>query len=186
MMPQKGEQSVEQVWQGYLRPLVVSWARRFREHALDKDYLCRGVALGLLMAFLAPPGTQMVFAALLAPFFYANPVAAVLLVWVTNPLTMPFIYGSALVLGGSLLGMDTLHLLRESHHNWWSLLTDYTLHLKVTMAIGLGLALMGTASALLGYWLTWLLGDQFIAAVRHFSHEAHLPRRGKAHPKDQA
>jgi hypothetical protein len=52
--------------------------------------------------------------------------------------------------------------------------------------VGLGLAIMGTASALLGYWLTWLLGDRFIAGVRHFAHEAHLPRRGNAHSKDKA
>jgi uncharacterized protein (DUF2062 family) len=179
-------QSVEQVWQGYLRPMVVCWARRFKQHALDKEYLCRGVALGLLLGFVAPPGTQMVFAALLAPFLYANPVAAVLFVWVSNPITMPFMYGAALVLGGFLLGMDTLHLLRPGHQDWWSLLTDYTLHLKVSVAVGLGLAIMGTASALLGYWLTWLLGDRFIAGVRHFAHEAHLPRRGNAHSKDKA
>ncbi len=168
-----------------MKPRVVGWARRFKEHALDKDYLCRGVALGILLGFVAPPGTQMVLAAVLSPLFYANPMAAVLLVWVSNPLTMPFMYGAALVLGGFLLGMDTMHLLHPGHHDWWSLLTDYTLHLKVTMAIGLGLAILGTLSALLGYGLTWLLGDHFIAAVRYFAHEAHLPGHGPTPSNDK-
>ncbi|MBI5447130.1 MAG: DUF2062 domain-containing protein [Gammaproteobacteria bacterium] len=53
---------------------------------LNRQSLARGVGLGLLVAFVPFPG-QMLMAALLAYLFRGNLAAAVVMTWITNPLT---------------------------------------------------------------------------------------------------
>ena len=50
-----------------------------------------GVSLGIFIAMLPLYGVQMVLSALLATLFRFNRPAAVLTVWVSNPMTIPFL-----------------------------------------------------------------------------------------------
>ncbi len=69
---------------------------------LNRRGVARGVALGLFAAF-AVPVAQTPFAALFAMAARANlPVAAVS-TFVTNPLTVPFVYYLAFIVGRSVL-----------------------------------------------------------------------------------
>ena len=50
--------------------------------------IAAGVALGVFIAFTPTVGLQMLIAALLATAFRVNVLAAVVPVWITNPLTV--------------------------------------------------------------------------------------------------
>ncbi len=54
--------------------------------------LALGIALGLLVGWTPTIGLQMIIAALLATIIRANIQASVIMVWVSNPLTMAIIY----------------------------------------------------------------------------------------------
>lgn len=85
-----------------------------------------GVAIGLFFAFLPFPG-QMLVAALAAIYFRVNLPLAVVLVWVTNPITIPPIFFLAYKTGTLILNEPvrqiafefSLHWLREKLVDIW-------------------------------------------------------------------
>ncbi|MCL1068308.1 DUF2062 domain-containing protein [Shewanella olleyana] len=74
-------------------------------------------AIGLFVAWLPVP-FQMVIAAGMAIFFNVNIPLAVALVWLTNPITMPFMFYAAYLLGAKILGMDTADFAFEASWQW--------------------------------------------------------------------
>ncbi len=91
-----------------------------------------GLALGLFIAMSPTVGLQMAIAVPVATALRGNPAAAAAGCWLTNPLTIPFLYGLNYWIGATLLGYDatvriegdlTLELLLSSGgHVWWSLI----------------------------------------------------------------
>lgn len=72
--------------------------------------------VGLFLAFLPLPG-QIPLAALGALLLRCNLPIAITLVWITNPLTFPFIYFGAYMLGARILQTP----IRDIHFDWtWS------------------------------------------------------------------
>ena len=69
---------------------------------LNRRSAAAAVAVGLFSAFIPTPG-QMLLAAALALYFRANLAISVVLVWITNPFTMPPIFYACYVLGSWLL-----------------------------------------------------------------------------------
>lgn len=69
--------------------------------------IAAGVALGIFVGMLPIVGIQMIVAALLATLFRISRVAAILPVWVTNPLTIVPIYYSQYLVGAFLLRDNT-------------------------------------------------------------------------------
>ena len=63
-----------------------------------------GVFIGIFVAFIPMP-FQMLLVALLAIIFNVNLPVTILLVWITNPLTMPFIYYFEYELGNFVLNV---------------------------------------------------------------------------------
>ncbi|WP_220754556.1 MULTISPECIES: DUF2062 domain-containing protein [Shewanella] len=74
-------------------------------------------AVGLFVAWLPVP-FQMVIAAGMAIFFNVNIPLAVALVWLTNPITMPFMFYAAYLLGSKILGLDTTDFAFEASWQW--------------------------------------------------------------------
>jgi uncharacterized protein (DUF2062 family) len=64
-----------------------------------------GMGLGLFVAMSPTMGFQMVIAIFLATLFKWNKIAAALGVWLTNPLTAPFIYGLTYLVGSFVIGL---------------------------------------------------------------------------------
>ena len=103
-------------------------------------------AVGLFMAFVPLP-TQMLFATAAAIIFRVNLPLSVALVWITNPITIPPMFYGAYRLGAWILGTSgkgvpdefTLEWLAEGINLIWEPLL-------------LGCAILGTTSALLGYF----------------------------------
>jgi uncharacterized protein (DUF2062 family) len=65
----------------------------------------RGVSIGLFIAMIPMP-FQMVAVLLFIPFLRFNLPIALIMCWVTNPFTMPFIYYIEYMTGSFFLGID--------------------------------------------------------------------------------
>lgn len=65
-----------------------------------------GFALGLFIGMTPTMGFQMGISVFLAAFFKWNKFAAAAGVWITNPVTAPFIYGLAYHVGAWFLGIE--------------------------------------------------------------------------------
>ncbi len=90
-----------------------------------------GVAIGVFMAWTPTIGLQMILTVLLSASLKANKFVGVPFVWISNPLTVPFIYGPSYALGRFLLGSkdakpDFLHAIAlesgwlDTVRVWWS------------------------------------------------------------------
>ncbi len=126
---------------------------------LNRRTVAGAVAVGLFIAWLPIP-MQMLVAALLAAVLRVHMPISVMLVWLSNPITVaPLLYASGVV-GSTVLGTDSsafslsggLHdLLRNAVEAWPTLL--------------FGSIFMGALSAVLGYITTKLIW-RFIAIRR--------------------
>ncbi|WP_196138159.1 DUF2062 domain-containing protein [Aliikangiella sp. G2MR2-5] len=99
--------------------------------------------VGLFCAFIPVP-FQMVLAAGGAIVFRANIAISIALVWVTNPLTMPVIFGFAYLVGLWTLGQDTSNAEFELSWDWLAANDFWAPFLW-------GCFLCGTICAILGY-----------------------------------
>lgn len=102
-------------------------------------------AVGLFMAFVPVP-LQMLLAAGAAILFRVNLPLSVVLVWITNPVTMGPIFYFAYQLGSLLLGHETIPIEFEFTHEW---LAKEIGHIWQPFILGCSV-LAGTASAI-GY-----------------------------------
>lgn len=72
--------------------------------ALNRHSFASAISIGLFVGMLPMP-FQMVLAAILAIFFHSNLPVSVVTVWITNPLTMPFIFYGNYKLGAWILAI---------------------------------------------------------------------------------
>lgn len=118
---------------------------------LNRKSAALAFAVGFFCMYLPIPG-QMIVAAVLALLVGANLPLSVVLVWITNPVTMPPMFYAAYKLGSWVLGVEneinpdvfTLSgALSEVGDIWWPLL--------------LGSLILGVSLAALGYFgILWL------------------------------
>jgi len=69
----------------------------------DKEMVSRAVFIGMFIAFIPMP-MQMMTVFLISPFIKFNVPIAFAICWITNPITMPFIYFLEYSLGSYILG----------------------------------------------------------------------------------
>jgi uncharacterized protein (DUF2062 family) len=112
---------------------------------LNRRSVAGGFAVGLFSAFVPIP-FQMILAAAIAIVSRVNLPISVLLVWVSNPITMPPLFYSAYKLGQWVMNEAPAEFNFELSLNW--LMTELA---DVWRPFLLGCFLLGTASALLGY-----------------------------------
>ncbi|RMH45404.1 MAG: DUF2062 domain-containing protein [Gammaproteobacteria bacterium] len=128
-----------------------SWLHNPALWHLHRRNVARAFAIGLFCAWVPVP-MQMVLAAIGAVIWRANLPLAVVLVWLTNPLTMPPMFYGAYELGKWLLGRPDMPFQFELSMTW---LTEGLL--QVWEPFLLGCAILGTLSAVLGYFVSlWL------------------------------
>jgi len=109
-------------------------------HSVEKAFL-----VGLFFAFWPVP-FQMILAAGGAILIRANLPLSVALVWITNPITMPVLFGMAYLVGVAILGQSATQFefelswqwLESNLSNWWQ-------------PFLLGCAVCAVVSSLLGY-----------------------------------
>ncbi len=122
--------------------------------------VARGAALGLFAAF-AIPVAQTPFAALFAVAARANLPVAAATTFVTNPLTVPFVYYLAYIVGRTVLRLKSESVFAIAPDAG---LFERTLNWVVTLAgpTYLGLLIFAVAGAAIGYlgvrigWRIWV------------------------------
>lgn len=117
---------------------------------LNRRSISGAVAVGLFCALLPLPG-QMIVAALLAIWTRVNLPASVLLIWVTNPVTIPPVFYSTYLFGAWMLGEPPMQVKFDL-----SLGTLSTLG-RIWQPLFLGSIVTGLLAAFLGYFTVRLL-----------------------------
>ena len=75
--------------------------------SINRKSISRGVSLGLFIGFIPMP-MQMLAVILFTPFFKFNVPVAISMVWLSNPITMPFMYYMEYQTGNYLLGQKDI------------------------------------------------------------------------------
>ncbi len=112
---------------------------------LNRHSVSLAFFVGIFVAFLPLPG-QMPLAALLALWVRCNLPLSVMLVWISNPVTMPAIFFSTYQFGRWLLQSPPVHASLELSWDW--LVTEFALIWKPLLA---GSVLCGLLFGALGY-----------------------------------
>jgi uncharacterized protein (DUF2062 family) len=97
---------------GFIRQVKLMVVRFVRLRGLPEE-IAKGVALGIFVGMTPTFGFQMAIAIFFAFLLRENRLAAILGVWVTNPVTAPFIYAAEYEVGRLLLGMEHFDLPTE-------------------------------------------------------------------------
>ncbi|WML91213.1 DUF2062 domain-containing protein [Thiothrix lacustris] len=121
---------------------------------LNRHNVAAAFAIGLFAMWIPVP-FQSVIAALLAVFFRANLPLAVVLVFVTNPVTMPPMLYGAYLLGAAIVGHPSAGFNFTPSLDW--LMNGLILIWKPFL---LGISLMAVFSSVAGYYgihLLWRL-----------------------------
>ena len=82
--------------------------RRFLKLRGDPQEIALGFALGLFIGMTPSVGFQMVIAAAVAASLKWNKISAAMGVWITNPLTAPFIYSFTFFVGSKIYGTNKI------------------------------------------------------------------------------
>ena len=130
---------------------------RLMRHPGTPESIGRGVASGFFTALLLPGG-HMVAAFLLAMLVRGARGTAVLATWITNPITIPFIWPAQCYVGSFMIGRPLSHKLIE--HLLWnavhtpSIQTLGELSNELIASFFAGGAVLGAVLALIGYFVT--------------------------------
>ncbi|NWF39735.1 DUF2062 domain-containing protein [Mariprofundus sp. NF] len=113
---------------------------------MNRHSVAKAFAVGLFFAWVPVP-FQMVLAAGGAILFHANLPLSIVLVWLTNPLTMPPMFYGAYKLGAWLLGEELQHFEMELSFAW----LQHEMSL-IWAPFLIGCLVLGIVSALLGFF----------------------------------
>jgi uncharacterized protein len=137
-----------------LRRLWLKTYIRFIKLRGEPREIALGFALGLFIATSPTMGVQMVLAIFVAALFKCSKLAAAIAVWITNPLTAPFIYGLTYVIGAKMLGLSTLRGL-VGEPTLSTLLNAIKKAPELLAAMTLGGIVLGIPLAIVGYYLSY-------------------------------
>ena len=131
---------------------------------LNRRSVARAFAIGLFCALLPIPG-QMVAAAGLAILFASNLPLAVMLVWVTNPVTIPPIFLTCYLVGRWILGTPP-----QPFDFKWSL--EWIMELPaIALPLFTGSLVCGLAAALVGYVSASLFWRWYVVRIWRTRHK---------------
>ena len=133
---------------GFIRQVKLMLVRFIRLRGLP-DEIAKGVALGIFIGMTPTFGFQMLIAIFFAYLLKENRLAAILGVWVTNPVTAPFIYAAEYECGRLLLGMERLALPTE-----YTLSAFVDLGWDIVLPWCLGSLLFGVVLGTISYFVT--------------------------------
>ena len=145
------------------------WFKRFIVRILELDdtpkRIAWGVALGTFIGMTPTVGLQMTIAVCVATLLRGNRLAAVAMVWISNPLTVVPIYWVDHIVGATILGTEMLSIsdiaqvLEFESTGLFSIFFEFLGNLgkltwNVLPSMFLGGAILGVLLALPAYFLT--------------------------------
>ncbi len=118
---------------------------------MNRRSVAKAFAIGLFCAWIPTP-FQTVMAAVLAIYYRAHLPLSVVLVFVTNPITIPPMFYSAYKLGSFLLGMDTESVSMDLSWQWFTTVLG-----DIWQPLLFGSLILAIISSALGYLIINLL-----------------------------
>jgi uncharacterized protein (DUF2062 family) len=113
-----------------------------------------GFALGLFVAMTPTMGFQIAIAVFLATLLKCNKISAALGVWITNPITAPFIYGACYLIGHQFYHVPKSQLLPKD----LGVRSFYLMFQKapdIFIALIIGGVIIGLPLAIVGYYFSF-------------------------------
>jgi len=131
---------------------------RLLNHKGTPESIGRGAAIGLLIGFVIPFSLQMAIAFPLALLCKAAKFPALLFTWISNPVSIPFLYPLQCFIGSYLIGHPfSYESIKASSTSIIETPTPshfFELGREVVLSFFAGGALLGGIAALLGYFMT--------------------------------
>ena len=127
--------------------------------------IAMGLALGLFIGMSPTLGIQTAIALFAATVLKWNKISAALGVWITNPLTAPFIYGLTYVVGKKVLGIAHSPELSDD----FSVGAFHVILNKAPEIFGAlvaGGVVLGLPLAVLGYYLSYPLLEKYQEQIK--------------------
>jgi len=136
-------------WQrfGFFRQFKLHLIRLARIKS-SPDAVARGMSLGVFIGFTPFFGFHILIALFFAFILRQNKIATFVGVWVTNPVTAPFIYALEYEIGRMLLGKPPIGTLVFTRELTWDIAV------QLGLPLGLGSVVLGLPVALISYALT--------------------------------
>ena len=124
-----------------------------------------GFALGVFVALTPTMGIQMPIAVFGAAILKWSKISAAFGVWITNPLTAPFIYAATYFVGANILRLEAAFNLPQELN--WDLIRDMLSNAPLIFgALTVGGILLGLPLAVLGYYLAFGAVNQYQQRVK--------------------
>jgi len=124
-----------------------------------------GLALGLFVSMSPTMGFQMAIAVPIAAMFKWNKLASAMAVWVTNPITAPFIYSFTYFIGAKLSGISMgLHAADAASNTTMLVFAEKAPIIFGAMALG-GVVL-GLPLAVIGYYFAFFAVQKYQTDIK--------------------
>ncbi len=124
-----------------------------------------GFALGLFIGMTPAIGFHILIAIFFAGLFKWNKISAALAVWITNPITAPFIYSVTYLLGARMMGLNKTQALSNAVSS-----PTFLNMLKKTPelfgALTIGGAVLGLPLAFIGFYFSYAAIKKYQAGIK--------------------
>ena len=124
-----------------------------------------GFALGVFIGMTPTVGVQTPIAIFIAALFKWSKLSAAIGVWISNPLTVPLIYGVTYITGAKLLSLDPVFNMPLSP-TWSTLKVMLQKAPQAFGAMTVGGALLGIPLAIISYYLSFAAVDRYQKDVK--------------------
>jgi len=124
-----------------------------------------GFALGIFVAMSPTMGFQMAIAIPIAAMLKWNKIAAAMAVWVSNPLTVPIIYGPTYFIGAKIMGMP-LGLNAANAASGSTMVAFAEKAPKIFGAMTLGGVVLGLPLAVISYYLAYFTIEKYRTDIK--------------------
>ena len=114
-----------------------------------------GFALGLFIGMAPIMGLQTLLVLFLATFLKWNKLSAAIGVWITNPLTAPFIYGMTYLTGARIMGLNKAHYVVDPEQSITIISKIITKAPDVFLSLIIGGIILGIPIAIIGYYFSY-------------------------------
>lgn len=112
-----------------------------------------GFALGIFVGFSPTMGFQTILAVFLASMFKWNKISAAIGVWISNPLTAPFIYGLTYFIGMMFLGFTNSEFI-PMNPDASGILKMISKAPELIWAMGVGGVVIGLPTSIVIYYIS--------------------------------
>lgn len=134
------------------------YVKLVKQHGTPES-IARGVAVGLFVAFIVPIGPQMIIAWALAYLLKAKKIPAVAMTWVTNYLTVPFIYPIQCYIGSMIFGPKlSIRYVEQMFRDFFknpSMESFWDLGEDIMVPFFVGGAIFAVISTVIGYFFSY-------------------------------